>query len=34
MDKTQYELMTLAGRKTGDPLATIAYYGLDDQFAS
>lgn len=34
MDKTKYKLEKLANRKTGYPIATIAYYGPDDQFAS
>lgn len=31
---SQYRLKKMARRKTGYPLATIAYYGEDDQFAS
>jgi hypothetical protein len=34
MDKSKYELEKLVNRKTGCPIATIAYYGPDDQFAS
>jgi hypothetical protein len=34
MDKAKYELEKLANRKTGYPIATIAYYGPDDRFAS
>lgn len=34
MDKVKYRLEKLANRKTGYPIATIAYYGPDDQFAS
>jgi hypothetical protein len=34
MDKSKYELEKLANRKTGYPIATIAYYGPNDQFAS
>ncbi len=34
MDKTKYELRKLANRKTGYPVATIGYYGPDDQFAT
>jgi hypothetical protein len=34
MDKAKYELEQLANRKTGYPIATIAYYGPDDRFAS
>jgi hypothetical protein len=34
MDKTKYELEKLAKRKTGYPVATIAFYGPDDRFAS
>ena len=30
----QYWLNKMAHRKTGFPLATIAYYGPDDKFAS
>ncbi len=31
MDKTKYDLEKLISRKTGYPVATIAYYGPDDQ---
>ena len=34
MEKAKYELEKLANRKTGCPIATIAYYGPDDRFAS
>jgi hypothetical protein len=34
MDKLKYELEKLANRKTGYPIATVAYYGPDDRFAS
>jgi hypothetical protein len=34
MDKKKYQLEKLRNRKTGYPIATIAYYGSDDQFAS
>ncbi len=34
MDKQKYQLEKLANRKTGYPVATIAYYGPDNQFAS
>ncbi len=34
MNKQKYQLEKLANRKTGYPIATIAYYGPDDQFAS
>ncbi len=34
MDKQKHRLEKLANRKTGYPLATMAYYGPDDQFAS
>jgi len=34
MNKHKYQLEKLANRKTGYPLATIAYYGPDNQFAS
>jgi len=34
VDKSKYHLEKLAHRKTGYPIATIAYYGPDDQFAS
>jgi hypothetical protein len=34
MNNIRYRLGKLAGRKTGYPLATIAYYGPDDQFSS
>jgi hypothetical protein len=34
MDKKIYQLQKLANRKTGYPIATIAYYGPDNQFAS
>ena len=34
MDKIRYELEKLASRKTGYPIATVAFYGPDDQFAS
>ncbi len=34
MNKQNYQLEKLTRRKTGYPLATIAYYGPDNQFAS
>ena len=34
MDKKRYQLDKLKNRKTGYPIASIAYYGPDDQFAS
>ncbi|HEY3345884.1 MAG TPA: hypothetical protein VGJ97_13200 [Anaerolineaceae bacterium] len=34
MDKKAYRLEKLLNRKTGYPIATIADYGRDDQFAS
>lgn len=34
MDKQKYRLEKLARRKTGFPIATIAYYGPDQNFAS
>ncbi len=34
MNKRRYPFEKLARRKAGYPLATIAYYGPDDQFAS
>jgi hypothetical protein len=34
MGGTKYKLQKLANRKTGFPIATIAYYGPNNQFAS
>jgi hypothetical protein len=34
MDKHKYQLEKLANRKTGYPIATIAYYGPDNKTAS
>jgi hypothetical protein len=34
MDKSKYLFNKLARRKTGFPIATVAYYGPDDQLAS
>jgi len=34
MDKQKYHFEKLSRRKTGFPLATISYYGPDNQFAS
>jgi hypothetical protein len=34
MDKHKYQLEKLANRKTGYPIATIAYYGPDNKMAS
>ena len=34
MDKNRYQIDKLRNRKTGFPLATIAYYGPDDRRAT
>jgi hypothetical protein len=34
MDKDKYKLEKMARRRTGFPMATVAYYGPNDQFAS
>jgi len=34
MSNLKYEISKLAGRKTGFPVATLAYYGPNDKFAS
>jgi hypothetical protein len=34
MNKLKYQLGKYASRKTGYPMATIAYYGPNDKFAS
>jgi len=34
MDKRKYQFDKLRNRKTGNPIATIAYYGPDNRFAS
>jgi hypothetical protein len=34
MDKHKYQIEKLANRKTGYPIATIAYYGPDNKMAS
>jgi hypothetical protein len=34
MDKHKYQLEKLANRKTGYPIATIAYYGPENKMAS
>jgi hypothetical protein len=34
MSDPKYQIKKLAGRKTGYPIATIAYYGPNDRFAS
>jgi len=34
MDKRKYQFQKLARRKTGYPVASVAYYGPTDQFAS
>jgi len=34
MSDPKYQIRKLAGRKTGFPIATLAYYGPDDLFAS
>ena len=34
MNRQNYQLEKLTRRRTGFPIATVAYYGPDDQFAS